>query len=195
MAWAAGQRLRPHEIRALPGRIEGRGRFVPLDSRGASSFFAQDAARIMTMNQFLVVAERFERDGGESPLRGSVIVLCRATPDVARVASGGAELTPAELWAQSWQALRQGRTFVVPGWWYPLLVALVAVALCAGPARRGWVAVVGTGAAVLLAYLLAALAAFGTYGLLLPFVPSAVTMVAGLLLGRLFAPRPATAVP
>jgi hypothetical protein len=195
MAWAAGQRLRPHEIRALPGRIEGRGRFVPLDSRGASSFFARDAARIMTMNQFLVVAERFERDGGESPLRGSVIVLCRATPDVARVASGGAELTPAELWAQSWQALRQGRTFVVPGWWYPLLVALVAVALCAGPARRGWVAVVGTGAAVLLAYLLAALAAFGTYGLLLPFVPSAVTMVAGLLLGRLFAPRPATAVP
>ena len=187
MAWAAGQGLRPSEMQARPGRLEGRGRFVPLDDSGSSSFFAQDAARIMTMNELLVAAEKYEREGGESPVRGSVIVLCRATPDVARVASGGAALTPAELWAQSWQALRQGRCFVVPGWWYPLLVAFAGLALCAGPSRRGWGAAFGAGAAAILVYLLAALGAFATYGLLLPFVPSAATLLAGLFLGRFFA--------
>jgi hypothetical protein len=121
-------------------------------------------------------------------LRGSVVVLCRATPEVARVAAGGAALTPAELWAQSWQALRQGRFFVLPGWWYPLLVAFAALALCIGPARRSWGAASGAGAAASLFYLLAALGAFATYGLLLPFVPSAATLIAALLLGRFLAP-------
>ena len=186
MAWAAGQAIRPSEIKAMPGRLEGRGRFVPLDENGSSLFFAQDAARIMTMNELLVASEKYEREGGESPVRGSVIVLARATPEVARLASGDAALTPAELWAQSWQALRQGRFFVVPGWWYALLVAFVALALCAGPARRGWGAACGAGAAALLVYLLAALGAFATYGLLLPFVPSAATLLAGLFLGRFF---------
>ena len=187
MAWAAGQGMRPSEIKATPGRVEGRGRFVPLDSDGAVSFFAQDAARIMTMNEFLVAAEKFEREGGSSPLRGSVVVLCRATPEVARVAAGGAALTPAELWAHSWQALRQGRFFVLPGWWYPLLVAFAALALCIGPALRSWGAASGAGAAAFLFYLLAALGAFATYGLLLPFVPSAATLMAGLFLGRFLA--------
>jgi len=195
MAWAAGQGLRPSELQALPGRLDGRSRTVPLDSEGYSSFFAQDTARLMTMNEFLVASEKFEREGGASPLRGSVIVLCRATPDVARVAAGGSQLTPAELWAQSWQALRQGRFFVLPGWWYPLLVAFAALALCAGPARRGWGATLAAGALGLFVYLLAALGSFATYGLLLPFVPSAATLWIGLCLGRLMAPVRAPAAP
>ena len=187
LAWASGQGLRPSEMNAMPGRLEGRARFVPLDKNGSSFFFAQDAARVMTMNELLVAAEKHEREGGESPVRGSVIVLCRATADVARVASGGVALTPAELWAQSWQALRQGRFFVLPGWWYALLVAFAAFALCAGTSRRGRGAALGAFAAALLLYLLAALGSFATYGLLLPFVPSAATLLAGLFLGRFLA--------
>lgn len=195
MAWAAGQGLRPSELEARPGRLESRGRFVALASDGSSSFFAEGAARVMTMNELLVAAEKFEREEGESAVRGSVLVLSRATPDVARVSSGGAELTPAELWAQPWQALRQGRLFILPGWWYPLLVACAALALCIGPALQGWGTAFMAGAAALLVYLLTALGAFASFGLLLPFVPSLATLLSGLCLGRLMAPRREPAVP
>lgn len=197
MAWAAGMGIRPSVLHAMPGRLEGVGRFLPLDAKGGVRFFQEAAPRVMTMNELLVAAEKFERDGGVSPLRGCVLVLCRATSDVERIraADGGEVFTPAELWAQAWQALQRGRAFVLPGPWYPVLVVLVGLSLGAGPGRREWLAVLLTGAAVFLVFLLVALGAFATYGVLLPLVPSMATILLGLLSGRLWARSKRSVVP
>jgi len=197
MAWAAGQRLRSSDMTAAPGRLEGQGRMLPLDAGGSACFFAEDEAQVMSMNDLLVAAEKFEREGGVSPLHGSIVVLCRATADVSRVKAGADAdaLTPAELWAQGWSALRKGRFFLLPEWWYPLLPALAAVALCLGPSRRRWGAVLATGLLAVLAYLLIALGVFATFGLLLPLVPSAATLLAGLLLGQFRAQRTGSDAP
>lgn len=188
MVWAAGLGLRPSSLAAVPGRLEGGGRFLPLDANGSAGFFAEDGPKIMGLNEFLVAAEKFEREGGVSPLQGCICVLSRATPDVERVrgADSVEALTPAQLWAQSWEALRRGRAFVLPGPWYPLLVALAGLALGAGAGRGGRVSLSLAGTAALFAFLLIALGAFATYGLLLPLVPSATTLLAGLFSARLW---------
>lgn len=190
LACAAGGGARVPAIRAAPGGVAVHGRFVPVDGSGAAWFFPDDTARVISMNELLVAAEKFERQGGVSPLRGRVLVLGRATPDVARFKTANDETaTPAELWARSWQALRRGTFFVPPGWWYPPVLAVAALLLGA-VCRSGR----GSGAAVkglaaLLMFLLVALAAFQSSGLLLPLVPSAATLAAGLLLARFIARR------
>jgi len=186
MAWAAAQGSRSSDLTAASGRLEVHGRALPLDAGGSACFFAEGAAQVMTMNDLLVAAEKFEREGGVSPLQGAVVVLFRATADVARVKTGANAdaITPAELWGQGWSALRKGRFFLLPAWWYPLLPALAAAALCLGPARRSWGAAFASGALAFLAFLLAALGSFATFGLLLPLVPTAATLLGGLLLGR-----------
>lgn len=164
---------------------------VPVDTGGQAHFFPVDPAMVMGMNHLLVAAEKYEREGGASPLRGHIFVLARSTPEVTRVKgpSDSVAATPAELWAQSWHALRQGRMFVLPAWWYQMLVVLAALGLCGVAGRRGWLGLLATTAVAVLAYLLVALGAYGSSGLLLPFVPSVGTLCSGLLLGR-FISRP-----
>lgn len=176
-----------------PRELAVRGRYLPLDGGGAAWFFPESGTRVMTMNELLVLAEKHEREGIASPLRGSLIVLTSATPDVPRVkgAADAGDLTPGELWAQAWPALRRDRFFILPEWWYPLLLAGVALLLCLGSARMRARSVVGTGAMVVLVFLLVALGMFAAAGLLLPFVPSAATLLSGLLLGKFFAGRKA----
>lgn len=138
------------------------------------------------MNELLVAAEKYEREGGVAPLRGHIVVLARATAEVARVkeSSDSMAATPAELWAQSWHALRHGRIFLLPGWWYQVVLVAAGVGICLGSGRRGWWSLLGTVAVVVLVFLLAALGAFASSGLLLPFVPSVGTLLAAILLGR-----------
>jgi len=187
LSWAAAQRSRSEAPTADGGWLKCAKRKVPVDAAGNAHFFPADPALVLGMNDLLVAAEKFERDGGRAPLRGHLLVLARATAEVTRVkdATGEVAATPAELWAQAWHALRQGRFFVLPAWWYQVLVAAAAllVALMAG--RRSWLGLLTTGLVAVLVYLLAALAAYASSGLLLPFVPSVGTLVAGLALGRL----------
>ncbi|NDC59831.1 MAG: hypothetical protein EBZ50_13615, partial [Alphaproteobacteria bacterium] len=80
--------------------------------------------------------------------------------------------TPIELWAQTWQALRLGRMFLLPGWWYAAALAIAAFSLYFWSRPRSWFGLIGTAAVTFFIYLLAALASFASQGLLLPFVPS-----------------------
>ena len=186
LTWAAGSGLRSTIPVADGGWLKCGPRSLPLDPEGGASFFAADPARVLSMNELLVAAEKYERREEASPLRGHVVVLARATADIARLRNspGGAAATPSELWARSWDALGKGRFFVLPGWWYQPLLAAIAVGLALGPGRRGWSACLGAGAAALLVYLLAAIGVFSSFGLLLPFVPTAGTLAAGVLSGR-----------
>lgn len=186
LAWSAAQRNRPGVPAADSGWIRLGKRKLPLDAKGAASFFPADPASVISLNELLVAAEKCERREADSPLRGQIVVLARATADIARLQNPARSeaTTPPELWAQAWAALRRGRYFVPPGWWYPALLAVVATGLGAAVAGRGWAACAGAGFAVLLVYLLIALGGFASAGLLLPFVPSAGTLVIGLLSGR-----------
>lgn len=197
LAWAAGQGKMPSDLTAAPGRLAFGKRFLPLHADGSVSFFPEEAVRVISLNELLVEAEKFEREGGDSPMRGSIVVLCRATPDVARLAGGsdGAARTPAELWAQAWPAMQRGGVFVAPGWWYPPLVALAGVLLSLLSARGTWRAGAACFAAAFFIYLLAALGVFSSFGLLLPFVPTVATLLAGLFLGRIGAQRQGPVAP
>ncbi|MFM7374366.1 MAG: hypothetical protein ACKO39_04360, partial [Chthoniobacterales bacterium] len=77
------------------------------------------------------------------------------------------------------------RLFLLAGWWYPALLAIAAFALYFWAKPRSWLGLIGTAAAVFFIYLLAALASFASQALLLPFVPSIGTLLAGLVLGRI----------
>ena len=113
------------------------------------------------------------------------MVLAPATSDVTRVATGGLRpVTPAEQWAQAWEAVRSNRLFLLPGWWYPPIVVILGMVLVFGPARRGnWAALVA-GLFALLVFALLALGVFGSTRVVLPFVPTSLTLVVALLLGR-----------
>lgn len=191
VSWAAAQRNRA-EVPLVDGASLRLGkRKLPVDALGRAYFFAAPPSAVMGMNDLLVAAEKYEREGGQSPLRGHLLVLARATSEVARVKGSSHEVavTPADLWAQAWHALRQGRMFVLPTWWYQIVVVLAASGLACAAGRCNWLGLFIGAAVAVLVFLLAALAAFGTSGLLLPFVPSVGTLCVGLLLGR-FLSRP-----
>lgn len=185
LAWAVASGWRWSEMTAQPPLLEGPDARLVLDARGAALFFPAGSASVMTMNEVLVAAEKFEREGGASPLRGHVMVLAPATSDVTRVAGEGmTPVTPAEQWAQAWEAVRSNRLFLAPGWWYPLLAGLGAAALALGPARRTNRGAVLAGLFALLVFTLVALGVFGSTRVVLPFLTASLTLAAALLLGR-----------
>ena len=188
LAWIVSGDGRRAEARVMPGRIESGGHAVPLDGSGAAYYLSDGPGHVISLTELLVESEKHEREGGASPLRGHLLVLCRATPDVARIKGAGDVVsTPAELWAQSWGALRGGRMFILPGWWYPGVLAAAGFMLCLGVRRRSRAFGAGAGVMAFLVFLLFALGVFDCCGLLLPLVPSMATLLIGILLGRFFA--------
>jgi hypothetical protein len=152
---------------------------------GAARFLSGSEPRTMTMNEVLVASEKFEREGGVSPFRDHIMVLARATADVARVAVGEMQAaTPAERLASAWEALRTNRLFLPPAWWYPIALVLAAVVLVLGPARRSNRAALTAGLLSALVFALVALGVFGSSRVLLPAAPSLLTLGAALVIGR-----------
>jgi hypothetical protein len=93
-------------------------------------------------------------------------------------------VTPAEQWTQAWEAVRGNLLFLLPGWWYPLLTALAAAGLALGPARRANGVAVLAGLFTLMLFTLVALGVFGSTRVVLPFLPTSLTLLVALLLGR-----------
>lgn len=189
LAWVAAGDGDEAGARMMPGGMECGGRRVPLDATGAAFYFSgQQSVTVISLNELLVASEKQEREGGVSPMRGRLLVLCRATPDVTRIkGADDVAFTPAELWAQSWDALRRGRMFVLPGWWYPAVLVVVGFGLCLGVRHGSRMFSAGVGVMAFFVFLLVALGVFDFCGLLLPLTPSAATLLVGVLLGRFFA--------
>jgi hypothetical protein len=158
---------------------------LPLDAVGAASFWPDPITSVLSLNGFLVEAERFEREGGISLVRGHVVMLARATPDVARVAvPGRMPLTPTESWASAWESAKENRLFLLPGSGFYLVLTIVALLLTKffydGGLRRLLVA----GVFFLLLYVLVAMGVYSGYRLLLPLAPALVQLVAAMLIPR-----------
>lgn len=184
LAWAASQQWRWSEVAAEPRGFRGpEGRLI-FNAAGRAKFFPEEPA-VMTMGHLLMQAEQFEREGGEPPLRGRLLVLARTTSDVPRWADGHlAPMTAGERWATAWEAVRLNRLFLAPGWWYPPLVLAVAAGLIFGPARRSWRSTVLGGVFAIFLFALVGLAVFGTSRVLLPAAPTIILLLAALLLAR-----------
>ena len=186
LAWTACQGLRATSLQVEGEAIKAAGRVLPVGRKGAAHFLPGMAPSVMTMNELLVQAERFEREGGDSSLQGQVVVLARATADVARVSSaGGAAVTPVELWGSAWEAARTNRLFLRPGWWFTAALVATGCVLALGPIGRSWRGALLAGFFALLVYGLVALAFFQGSRLLLPAGPVLFMLVAGLAAGRL----------
>lgn len=186
LAWGAAQGWRSRDLTAAEGGVFGPRGSIRVGARGEARFFPSGPARKMTMSDLLVAAEKCERAGGaNSPVRGHLLVLVRATADVARIArEGGAPVTPSELWAQSWDALRRGRLFVPAGWWFAPGLWAVSAALALAAARRSsWQALTAWAMAVL-AYLLAALGAYAGARVFLPLAPAVAVFALAAVAGR-----------
>jgi hypothetical protein len=185
LAWAVAQGSRWSEVIVAPGVITARNGKLNVAADGAAQFLPESSPSVLTMNELLVASEKFEREGGVSPFHDHILVLARATADVARVAVGEAgAVTPVERWAAAWEAVRTNRLFLLPGWWYPVALVLAGAALTLGPARRSSSAALLAGFFALLLFALAALGAFGTARVLLPAGPALLTLVASLMFGR-----------
>lgn len=185
LAWAVAHGCAWTDVAVADGTIiAGAGR-IALDAAGAAHFLPQDAPVVLSMNELLVASEKFEREAGVSPYQDHLMVLAPATADVTRVAvEGEREVTPAERWASAWEALRGGRLFLPPAWWYPFIVVLTAAVLALGPARRSNFAALLAGLFAVLLFALVALGLFGSARVLLPAAPTLLTMIAALVLGR-----------
>lgn len=185
LAWAAAQGLRAGDLVAGPYGVQAGARRIAVDGAG-NAWFYPETPRVMTMNDLLVASERFEREGGPSPLQGNVLILARATTDVVRLATDGANpATPAEVWASAWEPLRNGRLFIAPGWWFlPALVAVSAVLaiVASGCSRRRAAFALFFS---LLVFLLLSLGVFAGTHVCLPLVPVVLTMTAGVFAGWL----------
>ena len=184
LTWAAAQGARMRDLTVDGDAVHAPQGKLAVDARGAARFLPVPPASVMTMNDLLVAAEKLEREGGSSPVRGHVVVLARATSDVTRLAGEGADpVTPAELWAQAWEAVRRGRLFRSPGWWYGPALFAAASMLALGPAGRSCRKAVLAGVLAMFVFLLAALGAFAGARVLLPLGPTLCTVVAGLFAG------------
>ncbi len=177
--WRISELSVGHDFVAGP---EGR---VKVDAAGRAMFMPEGELPVMTMNELLVAAEKFERDGGVSSLRDRLFVLSRATPDVTRITGDGANaVTPMELWASAWEALRTNRLFLPVGWWYSAVLVVAGSLLAFSPGRESNRRAMGFLFFATAAYLLSALAAYSGSGVLLPAGPTILTFVTGCLLGR-----------
>lgn len=165
--------------------VEIAGRNLAVNRQGKAWFFPMPADTVLTMSELLVAAEKFEREGGDSPFFGHLLVLAQATSDIPRVAEGEmALITPLERWAAVWGAARTGSLFLLPNWWYPFLLFAAAVGLAFGPSRRSNAAAIFSGLLALLLFALVALAVFGSTRVLLPLSPALLTLGGGCLIGR-----------
>lgn len=185
LAWAVANGCRWSEVAVEDGAITAGASRIRLDAGGAALFLPDEVPAVVSMNELLVAAEKFEREGGASPFRDHLLVLAPATADVARVAVDGAgAITPSERWASAWEAVRTNRLFLRPGWWYPLVVVAAGAVLVVGPARRSNGAAILAGFFAVLIFALAALGVFGSARVLLPAAPTLLTLVVALVLGR-----------
>jgi hypothetical protein len=185
LAWAAAQGWQWSELRADPSGLRGPSGQLLLDQTGATQFLPAAGPSVTTMNELLVMAEKFEREGGAAPLSGHMVVLARATSEVTRVAGEGLKpVTPMEQWASAWEAVRTNRLFHSPGWWYPLVVAAAAGVLALGPARRSNSGAMLAGFFALLVFAMIALAVFASARVALPAALTLLTLAAGLMVGR-----------
>lgn len=185
LAWAVAQGWRWSELSADASGLRGPDGRMILDGRGAVTFLPGGEPRVMNMNELLVAAEKFEREGGVSPLRGHVLVMARATSEVTRLAGAGMQpLTPAEQWASAWEAVRSHQWFRAPGWWYPVVVAVVAAVLAQLTMHRPLGGALWRGFFALLLFALAALGIFATTRIVLPLAPTLLMLAAGLMVGR-----------
>lgn len=185
LAWTVANRSRWSDLKVESDALVAGNARIVLGQDGAAKFLPTGEPKVMTMNELLVASEKFEREGGRSPFRDHIMVLARATADVARVAVGEMRAaTPAERLASAWEALRTNRLFLAPAWWYPFVVVLVAVFLTFGPARRSNAAALTAALFSLLVFALVALGVFGSARVLLPATPTLLTLGAALVLGR-----------
>jgi hypothetical protein len=185
LAWAVAHGCRWSEVAVDDDAIRAGAAMLKLDAEGAAQFLPEGTPTVMSMNELLVEAEKFERDGGASPFQDHVLVLAPATADVARVAVEGAgAVTPAERWALAWEAVRTNRLFLSPAWWYPLAVVGAGLVLVLGPARRSNGAAILAGVFAVLLFALLALGVFGSGRVLLPAAPTLLTLAMALALGR-----------
>lgn len=185
LAWAAAQGWQWSELRADPSGLRGPSGQLILDQTGATQFLPAAGPSVTTMNELLVMAEKFDREGGAAPLSGHMVVLARATSEVTRVAGEGLKpVTPMEQWASAWEAVRTNRLFHSPGWWYPLVVAAAAGVLALGPARRSNGGALLAGFFALLVFAMIALAVFASARVALPAALTLLTLAAGLMVGR-----------
>lgn len=185
LAWAAAQGWRWSEVMADASGLRGPSGRLLLDQTGAAQFLPAAGPSVTTMNELLVRAEKFEREGGVAPLSGHIVVLARATSEVTRVAGDGVQpVTPVEQWAAAWDAVRTNRFFHSPGWWYPLVAAAAAGVLALGPARRSNGGALLAGFFALLVFAMTALAVFASARVALPVAPTLLTLAAGLMVGR-----------
>lgn len=186
VAWSITHGWRMSELSIGQNFVAGPHERLMVDETGKALFMPARKPAVMTMNELLVASEKFEREGGVSPLRDRLLVLARATPDVPRLTGEGAGgVTPMELWASSWEALRTGRLFLPAGWWYGPLLVLVGSLLAFSPARSSNLRVLGFFLLAMLVYLFVALATFAHSRVLLPFGPTLLTLAAGSIMARL----------
>ncbi len=186
LAWVAAQGRSAGDLTISKNRVSLHDRVLPMDAEGHFCFWPAERTEKMTMNEMLVASEKFERTGGESPLRGRVAVLVAATPDVVRLTRGGGATTlPAELWAQAWEPLRTGQLFIAAGLWFSLLLWLSSwiLAFCASRVSRRSALIVW--AVAIMVYLLAALGAYAGSALFLPLVPVLILFSAAVMAGQL----------
>jgi hypothetical protein len=185
LAWAAAQAWRWSELTADGTGLRGPDGRMMLDGRGALRFLPHGEPTVMNMNELLVAAEKFEREGGESPLRGHIVVLARATSEVTRLAGAGRKpVTPAEQWAMAWESVRRNQWFHAPGRWFPLLLALGAAALGYLTSSRHLGAALTGALLALLLFALVALGMFATTRVMLPLAPTLLMGAAGFMVGR-----------
>jgi hypothetical protein len=185
LAWTVANGARWSDLQAQSDVLIAGGSRMLLGQDGTAHFLPDSEPRTMTMNELLVASEKFEREGGVSPFRDHIMVLARATADVARVAVGEMRAaTPAERLASAWESLRTNRLFRPPAWWYPVAVVLAAVFLVFGPARRSNGAALTAALFSVLLFALVALGVFGSSRVLLPAAPTLLTLGTALVLGR-----------
>lgn len=186
LAWVAAQGRSVGDLTISKNRVALHDRVLPMDAEGRFCFWPAGVSAKITMNEMLVAAEKFERTGGESPLRGRVVVLVAATPDVVRLTrEGGATTLPAELWAQAWEPLRTEQLFIAAGLWFSPLLWLSSwiLAFCASRVSRQSALIVWTVA--IMVYLLVALGAYAGSTLFLPLVPAFILFSAAVMAGQL----------
>jgi len=185
LAWAVARGCTWTEIAVNDGSLVAKKARLVLDARGSAKFLPVGAPAVISMNELLVAAEKFEREGGDSPFRTHVMVLAPATADVSRIAvEGSGEVTPAERWASAWEAMRTNKMFLSPAGWYPAVVIAAALVMVFGPARRSNRAATVATIFAFLVFALLSLGMFGSSRVLLPAVPTLLTILAASIFGR-----------